>query len=142
LIKKGKNPHTELKKDVILEVAKSGMARVWPQETGTAYSIGSVKAGVAALKTGLSIMDIFKYLKMISYGRKGSADISGIMVLDGRRLEIEIKTGTGRQEEDQKSFALMIEKHGGIYILARSVEQALADLKKSKQHKHGAFYGT
>ena len=57
----------------------------------------------------------------VSFGYPGSADITGILP-DGRRLEVECKSATGRQSEKQKKFEEKIRTNGGIYILARSVE--------------------
>lgn len=59
--------------------------------------------------------------RFVTFGLKGSADILGIM-RGGRFLAIEVKTATGRQSEHQKNFQNMIEAFGGVYILARSVE--------------------
>ncbi len=52
--------------------------------------------------------------------RKGFPDLTAIK--DGRTLYIEIKTATGRQSPYQVEFQQMLEAHGGIYILARGVE--------------------
>jgi hypothetical protein len=58
----------------------------------------------------------------------GAADISGILRRDGRRLEIEVKSPTGRQSPEQKAFQAMIEAFGGKYILARSIEDVEREL--------------
>ena len=63
----------------------------------------------------------------VKYGLPGSADILGILK-GGRMICIEVKSATSRQSEQQVAFQRMIEAHGGLYILARSVsdvEQAL-----------------
>lgn len=60
--------------------------------------------------------------RVIRFGVVGQADISGVLAPHGRRVEIECKTATGRQTEQQARFQAMIEQHGGIYILARSVD--------------------
>jgi hypothetical protein len=59
----------------------------------------------------------------------GEADIDGIVGPHGRRLAIEVKAGRDKQSEAQRSFQKMIESHGGIYIIARDVEGALAELR-------------
>ena len=59
--------------------------------------------------------------RYIKFGIKGQADISGILV-DGRRLEIEVKNEKGRQGKDQMIFQKVIERFNGVYILARSFE--------------------
>jgi ribulose-5-phosphate 4-epimerase/fuculose-1-phosphate aldolase len=87
-------------------MSETDLCRCWKQETGAAYRDG----------------------EMIHYGLKGSADISGIMI-DGRRLEVEVKTGKAVQQDNQKAFEAMILKHNGIYFVARSVEDALNRLK-------------
>lgn len=66
--------------------------------------------------------------RIVRVGVKGAADISGILRSKngfGLRLEIEVKTGSGRQSPDQKNFQRMIESLGGLYIVARSIQEAL-----------------
>lgn len=46
----------------------------------------------------------------------------GIIAPHGRLLAIEIKTGQARQSAEQKSFQIMVEKKGGLYIVARSLQ--------------------
>jgi hypothetical protein len=65
---------------------------------------------------------------LIRYGVKGSADISGIL-LNGKRLEVEVKTGRAVQQENQVAFMRMIQAMGGCYVVARSVADAI-DLVK------------
>ena len=68
--------------------------------------------------------------RTVSFGVKGQADLSGILP-DGRRLEIEVKTPTGKQTHAQKCFQQMIEKYNGVYILARSVSDVAEALCKA-----------
>jgi hypothetical protein len=68
----------------------------------------------------------------VQFGVPGQADLSGI-ILDpntgqGVRLEIEVKSAVGRQRPEQANYQKMIEKFGGIYILARSVEDVFKAL--------------
>lgn len=67
--------------------------------------------------------------RMVQFGTPGAADITGILP-DGRRLEIEVKTPTGRQSEQQKRYQDMIERFGGVYILARSVDDAVNAVRR------------
>jgi hypothetical protein len=60
----------------------------------------------------------------IRWGLKGSADILGLIAPQGRFLAVEVKTPDGRQSSEQVSFQRMIEKHGGIYLLVRSADEA------------------
>lgn len=60
--------------------------------------------------------------RVVRAGIKGQADISGIMRPSGRRIEIECKSPTGRQSKEQIQWQRMIEWAGGLYILARRIE--------------------
>lgn len=67
--------------------------------------------------------------RVVRFGVPGQADITGILP-NGRRLEIEVKAPGGRQSEDQVNFQRMIERFGGLYVLARSLE----DVRKAIEH--------
>lgn len=65
--------------------------------------------------------------RWITFGLKGSADIIG--ACRGRAIAIETKRPRGGKWEDQqRRFASAWEAAGGLYILARSVDDALAAL--------------
>lgn len=59
--------------------------------------------------------------RIVRFGLPGQADLTGILP-GGVRLEIEAKGAAGRQTEEQHAFQRMIERFGGVYVLARSVE--------------------
>jgi hypothetical protein len=59
-------------------------------------------------------------------GGPGGADFVG--TYRGRALYVEIKTPTGRQSPEQKTFQAKVERHGAIYRIVRSVEDAQAFL--------------
>lgn len=63
--------------------------------------------------------------RVVRFGVPGQADLSGILP-GGIRLEIEVKSAIGKQAEDQKNFQNMIERFGGVYVLARSVDDVWA----------------
>ena len=60
----------------------------------------------------------------IKLAPKGTADI--VMCAFGLYVEMEAKTPTGVQSEQQRKRQAAVEKAGGIYILFRSPEEALA----------------
>jgi hypothetical protein len=55
----------------------------------------------------------------------GVADIIGLLP-GGRFLAVECKSSRGRQSDAQRAFQLMVERSGGLYIIARDIE----DLKR------------
>jgi len=62
-------------------------------------------------------------------GTKGSADISATipMVVNnmkvGVSVKIEVKYGKDRQSEDQKKYEHSINEAGGIYVIARNIDE-------------------
>lgn len=85
---------------ILLAWGSHPMLRIWRSNTG------------AALQHG----------RLVRYGVVGAADISGLMLPHGRRLEIECKSDTGKQRLAQQRYEAMITTMGGLYILARSVD--------------------
>lgn len=98
--------HDKLVNEIIIALNATGLGRFWSQPTGAAYRNNT----------------------LIRYGVKGSADISGI-IIGGKRIEVEVKTGKAVQEEQQVNFQRVILSYGGIYFVARSVHEALHSLK-------------
>jgi hypothetical protein len=96
-------------RDVLRVLGARPDMRVWRQNTGfgRALSNGAV----------------------IKFGIIGGGDLSGLLK-DGRRIEIEVKTLHGRQSLQQRQFQKMIETFNGVYIVARSAEDAVEQLKK------------
>lgn len=71
--------------------------------------------------------------QVVRFGMPGQADLSGIIMLPGFigvRLEIEVKKPGGRQTREQKVYHTVINSMGGIYVLATSVEDVWAELKR------------
>ncbi|MCF8218743.1 MAG: hypothetical protein K9J21_07150 [Bacteroidales bacterium] len=59
--------------------------------------------------------------------KKGSADISA--TIRGCSVKIEVKIGKDRQSKDQKQYQKEIEKAEGIYMIVRSFDDFLENLK-------------
>lgn len=57
-------------------------------------------------------------------GGPGGADLIGMF--RGRFVAVEIKTATGRQSPEQRKFEALVKARGGVYVILRSVEDALA----------------
>ncbi len=66
---------------------------------------------------------------VVRYGCVGSPDIIG--VIDGRPLGVEVKTATGRQSDAQRAFEARWVACGGLYILARSIDDVQHALRRA-----------
>ena len=96
----------EIMQRILISIGSRQDVRVWRNNTG-------------AVKTQDG--------RIVTFGLKGSADIIGLL-RGGRFLAIEVKSEIGRQSEQQKNFQKMIESFGGLYILARCVEDVTGRL--------------
>jgi hypothetical protein len=67
----------------------------------------------------------------IRINKPGMADVWGLIPHNGQliHVEIEVKTGNAKQSRDQKKWEKFINNLDGIYIIARSVEQTVAELR-------------
>jgi hypothetical protein len=71
-------------------------------------------------------------LRPLVYGLcPGSADLIGCY--RGRFLAIETKTVRGRQEPEQAKFQIAVEANGGIYLMPRSVEEAVSAVARLRE---------
>jgi hypothetical protein len=95
---------TEIMQQILLALGAHPACRIWRMNTG-------------------ALPD--QHGRLIRFGVPGMADIIGLLRPSGRFLAIEVKTLTGRQSDQQRAFQRMVEAAGGIYILARSVDEAV-----------------
>ncbi len=68
--------------------------------------------------------------RYIRFGAVGSPDI--ICIVRGRFLGIECKTDDGKQDEKQESWQRACERAGGMYVVCRSVQEAVAALQLAR----------
>lgn len=116
----------------------------WTADVLTGVPISSInslpaRAKKAYIQGGLkAVLDLIRRLPVLAAGIEGGPDIQGS--LHGLWIGIEMKSATGRQRESQAKFQRAIEKAGGIYIIARSAEEAIEKLEtKLKINKLGPY---
>lgn len=61
--------------------------------------------------------------RVMKFGVAGQADITGVAA--GKYVAIECKTETGRQSDVQRAFQQRVESAGGVYVLARTRDDAI-----------------
>ena len=121
-------PQTEsvIQAEILRTFGRIPSLRLWRQYTGSAVPIW---ARQSLIGDSVSIHTIAQ-LPRIKFSIPGAADITGILP-DGRRLEIEVKSATGKQSKQQEKFEAMITKLGGVYVLARSEEDVWNGLREA-----------
>lgn len=64
----------------------------------------------------------------VRFNPKGTGDIVGLIAPEGRLLMIECKSATGTQLPEQKVMQRVITQFGGLYVVARALEDVDAAL--------------
>lgn len=59
--------------------------------------------------------------------QRGTADISATIA--GKSVKIEVKIGRDRQSEAQKTYQMQVERAGGVYLIATSLQQFVDELE-------------
>lgn len=110
--KSRRQPEAAIQARILLALQREWPSAMWwVNKTGTAWT-----------KDGA---------RPVAYGLKGSSDILGC--LEGLMICVEVKTEDGRQEESQVRFEAAIKRAGGVYILARSEQEAVAAVRAAVQ---------
>lgn len=60
--------------------------------------------------------------RLVRFNPKGTGDIVGLIAPTGRMLMIECKSATGAQRKEQQTMERVVTAMGGLYVLARSVD--------------------
>ena len=71
----------------------------------------------------------------VRFGMPGVSDIIGILTLNnlGVILCVEVKSLKGKQSDAQKEFQEKIQSAGGLYILAKSIDDVVYGIQEFKK---------
>lgn len=119
----------EVVRKIIREVGTRKDLRLWKAPAGAAVPLIYIKKVLSLLRQG-KINEALLSLERapaLRYGLPGQADLTGILN-DGRRLEIEVKSETGKQSDRQVKFEKMINRFNGVYIVARNVNDIIENI--------------
>jgi hypothetical protein len=110
--------HGELVNEILLTVSPLGLA--WSNQTGQGWAgkhLGRNHAGHTVIANA----------RPVKFGLPGSTDI--LACIAGRMVTIEVKTGSGRLQQNQKDFRTAAARAGALHIEARSVDDVVNTLK-------------
>jgi hypothetical protein len=116
--------HSRLIDAILRSAGALPFVRIWKRHVGLFYIVRKDRT------TGKVV-----YAQPIDIGIEGEPDLDGILTRwdgVGVRVGIECKTGQAGQNDDQKRYQKMITTRGGIYILARTVEETLSLLERER----------
>lgn len=112
--------------DTLMAVSALPETLVYRQNTGQAWQGRPINRPVGEYVRVEHGMKILADARPVNFGLEGAGDAAGVS--RGRAVQIETKTATGRQREAQILFERAWVKAGGIYILARRPDEAVARL--------------
>lgn len=113
--------------DILIAVTALDRTCAWRNNTGMAWQGHQRRARVGETVRVEPGMVILTGARTIRFGVAGSADIIGAHA--GHPLAVEVKDETGRQSEVQICFEQAWRKAGGIYVLARDVDEAIHEMR-------------
>lgn len=123
--------------DILVALNKEfpDQCKVWRRNTGGGYPVKTVQVALSMLRRG-SAQECERFLataRPITFGMPGEGDIDGILSIHGAgvRINIEVKAGKDKQRESQAVCEEVFRKLGAIYILARSVEDAVDGVRRA-----------
>lgn len=136
----GSAAHKKLVRALWRALGRRPDVRLWPQATGQGVPMATIKAALGRLLRGpltaQLLREVFGRLARMKFGVKGGGDLSGALMPDGRRIEVEAKTGDGKPKPGQRAFRAMIEKFGGLYILVHAADDADIDRAVAEAVSH------
>lgn len=102
----------------------------WRHNTGQAWQGRRLNVRIGSTVQVTPRMVILEDARPIKFGLPGSSDIIGCT--GSLPLAVEIKAEKGRQDPLQVNFQRRWELCGGLYIIARSPEQAVDKIRAAK----------
>lgn len=122
------NNHSKLVNAILVELSKRPDVRAWKAHAGVAKAMNSnrtIKYGV----TGGADIQVCWRLIVKTPRIKNEGGFTPYEYLHplcvGQTVLIEVKTGKGKQTQVQKDYQAAMEECGAIYVVARSVDDAM-----------------
>jgi len=113
------NKESNIQSQIMLALSQSG-ALVWRQHVGSyrhLHNDGVIKIGVPGMADIGAIVPVTITPEMV-----------GKTI--GVAVQIEVKTLTGKQRDNQKHWELAVQKRRGIYAVCRNAEESIKIIKK------------
>jgi len=122
----------KIQNDALVGITALPETMAWRHNTGQAWQGRAVDVPVGHTIRVTPGMKILADARPVKFGLEGSADVIG--ATRRKPLAVELKTATGPQRTAQLLFERAWTKVGGIYILARSADEAIERTRKAAQN--------
>jgi len=101
----------QIQREILLHVGARPDVRLWRANAGRAL-VPTADGGLRPIQVNLP----------------GCPDLIGFLAPSGRFLGIEVKAANGRLRPAQEAFRDALKRAGGLYIVARSVDDVTREL--------------
>lgn len=92
----------------------------------------AIEPGVCAFRNNTGA--VRRHGRVIRFGLGvGSADIIAIVAPHGRFVALEVKDEKGETSDAQDNWQRVIEAHGGVYAVVRTIFEALAAVRRARK---------
>ncbi len=112
--------------EILVDLSSLPETMIWRHNTGMAWQGRRLSCFPGTRTPVPANIVLLEDARPVRFGLEGSGDAIGATA--GRPLAVEAKDATGRQRDQQKRFQAAWERAGGIYILARSAQDARRQL--------------
>lgn len=118
-------------------------SRVWRQNVGAGYPVDPIRSAMGMMAGGRikEAMALIRKTRPVTFGVPGQPDIDGWLHLAGLavRLGVEVKVGLDVQNREQLVAERVYTEAGAVYVVARDLDQAIAEIRKRKQEVEGCL---
>lgn len=122
-------------KQVQLALSREPHVRCFRQNAGKALGVGMVRAAIAQTSGRSDLVNRLVTMQPLLLMPEGAADLSGLVGPEGFRFECEVKGPQGELMAQQTKWGAMTQSLGGIWFVARSPEDAVAELRAELRRK-------
>ena len=113
----------------LVNLSAQPAALYYRNNTGQAWQGTRLLASVGQFVKVEPNMVILRNARPLNFGVSGSGDVHGVQ--QGCAISVEFKTVSGRQSDQQKLFERAWTLAGGIYVLARSPESVVQQVREA-----------
>ncbi len=125
-----KRSEKAIQNEILVAVSQQPGALIWRNNTGQAWQGQRVRVPIGQRFEMLPGMVVLAEARPVDFGCPGSPDLIGSW--NGRAIGIEVKSKRGYQSAIQVRFEAAWTKTGALYGCAKSTQEALALLDKSR----------
>lgn len=113
----------DVQRESLLRLGRNPALMIWRRMVGTFFPPEIVRHLCPACQERATSF------RRVKVGIPGEGDAGGVLAPNGRAFWVEFKSATGEQRKQQQNFERAVRQRGGIYVIARSADEAEAGMQ-------------